>query len=278
MSAKRMQKCEVCSKRYSQQDICQYCMLSVKISDKSDSIGGGPLSHSNDPDLTKKLNKLEKVVHNASEYRISKEENLNKSDRSLRKDQTFSLDFNNSIVYDEEEEDDEGDSEAETHCHDDKKSNFIIKEESDIEHEYVKSLPSGWKVVKLKVGNGSVINHFVDTSGKRYISRIEAIKSLVKNGGSEEDIAILKAGMVCDGWISHHLLPYGWMAKSSNKAFRFLTDKNEWFMGIRNAIKLMNNSEEYTAVDVENFHTFIGDYTSSKRVLSHAMFLKVLKS
>ena len=46
---------------------------------------------------------------------------------------------------------------------------------------------------------------------------------------------------------------------------RFLTDKNEWFVGIKKAVRLLNNSEEYTGLHLENLHSFFGEYSSFKR-------------
>ena len=78
-------------------------------------------------------------------------------------------------------------------------------------------------------------------------------------------------GLIADGWITNPLLPGGWFAKpvcktgNGNNSLRFLTDKNEWFIGIRKAIKLINNSEEYTGLNLDNLHTFFGEYSSFNR-------------
>jgi len=161
--------------------------------------------------------------------------------------------FQGDEYYDEEEKSDDG----------------LVKEETEIDdEEYLKSLPKNWSARNVKVGFGSVIKQFLDPSGKRYFSRIDAIRALSKSGDHQEDVVTLRSGLLADGWMTHPFLPVGWYAKpaqSSNSALKFLTDKNEWFVGIRKAVKLLNNSEEYTGLDLENLHAFFGMFSNLKR-------------
>ena len=148
----------------------------------------------------------------------------------------------------------------------------IVKEETDVDDkDYVLSLPNGWKAKNVKVGFGSVIKHFIDPSNKRYVSRIDAIRTLSNDELRNDEVEILRSGLVADGWITHPLLPEGWHAKpvsknaSGNNSLRFFTDKNEWFVGMKKAVRLMNNSDEYNGMDLDNLHAFFGQYACFKR-------------
>lgn len=148
-----------------------------------------------------------------------------------------------------------------------------IKTDVDSE-EYQASLPPGWRVRELRVGFGSIIKRFVGACGKEYHGRIAAIRRLARQEGREEDIAILRQGLTIDGWMEHSLLPYGWWAKpvttkneKSKKhinvvtIFRFFTDKNEWFVGIKKAVKYLQSRPE----DLENLHKFTLQYKKYSR-------------
>jgi len=267
--AKRTARCKLCSNVLTRElkagGICQYCQLKRKINEEIENVQA-LYEESGNPDLIRQLDELHAMATSldAETSRTADSEAFNHTkngtefeDRLNQKLAEFEL-LNNSEEVKEE------------------KPNIIhevaLKEETDVDNEeYLRSLPFGWTAKNVKVGFGSIIKHFIDPFGKRYMSRIEAIRTLGKKTDRLDDVLILRSGMVADGWITHPLLPFGWYAKpvsqssSGNTSLRFLTDKNEWFVGIKKAVKLMNNSDQYTDVDVENLHSFYGQYSCIKR-------------
>jgi len=254
-----------------EEGVCQYCQLKGKIDQEIENIQK-LFEESGDPDLPRQLEELEmmasalkkkreeeEVVNVKEESEDSKQDIL---DKQVNEEHDASL--NESLTSDKGEERQLGEEE--------KKPDLLVKEETDIDdEEYAKSLPPGWIAKNVKVGFGSIIKHFIDITGRRFVSRIDAIRTLSKLGDHQEDVDTLRSGLVADGWIFHPLLPEGWFAKpvsksaSGNNSLRFLTDKNEWFIGIKKAVRLLNSSEEYTSLHLENLHSFFGEYANFKR-------------
>ena len=270
--AKRTVRCKNCSglldKEHRKEGFCQYCQLSRKINQEIENMQK-LYEESGDPDLARQLEELETMAKEIQNKRnfdmgVKTEDDskglhanlsIKEEERRSKKPKVESIEEVND--YDEEKKPDFG----------------LVKEELEIDdEEYLKSLPENWSARNVRVGFGSVIKHFIDPSGKRHVSRIDAIRALSKLGDRQEDVFILRSGLLADGWITHPFLPDGWYAKpvcnpvqGSNNRLRFLTDKNEWFVGIKKAVKLLNNSQEYTGLDLENLHAFYGMFSSFKR-------------
>jgi len=137
--------------------------------------------------------------------------------------------------------------------------------------DYLSSLPDGWSANTVEVGFGSKIKHFVNRRGKRFVSRIDAIRLLTasERRRDREDAAVLVAGLAADGWLQHALLPQGWYAKpackSSGNALKFLTERLDWFVGLKKAVKLLRTSPDYTAEDLDNLQQFAEQFCSDRR-------------
>jgi len=261
--AKRTFRCKKCSvvlvKEQRQEGVCQYCQLKGKIEQEIENIQK-LFEESGDPDLPRQLEELKMMASALEKKKEEEDPSVKGEDTKLGILDDEMSGGNESIAGNDEDEEDK------------KPDNDLVKEETDVnDEEYAKSLPPGWKAMHVKVGGGSVIKHFIDASGRRFVSRIDAIRTLSKLGDRQGDVWTLRVGLEADGWIEHPLLPDGWYAKPVGKtvigsnSLRFLTDKNEWFIGIRKAVKLLNNSEEYTGLDLENLHAFFGMYSSFKR-------------
>ena len=140
-----------------------------------------------------------------------------------------------------------------------------------LSEDYFKSLPPGWWVKEVQVGMGSVVKKFVDSRGKEFMGRIAAVRKLVRSGRTEE-AQILRAGLSSDGWIQPPLLPAGWWVKpdqvtNNQTRFRFLTETNKWFVGVRKAVAELS-SGRYTLEEVENLHSMLEEFASKSRMVS----------
>ena len=68
------------------------------------------------------------------------------------------------------------------------------------------SLPDGWTM-----RTGSNGKSFKDPDGQTYSSRVEAIKLMLSNSESQDDLNFMRKGLVDDGWVEVEYLPPGWM-------------------------------------------------------------------
>ena len=188
-------------KEQRQGEVCQYCQLKGKIDQEMENIQK-LFEESGDPDLPRQLEELEIM---ASALKKKKEEEVAVKDEDIKPNVTTnlgkkgkevldcSLSNDDSVVTNEEKEDDEPEEE-------DIKPDLLVKEETDIDdEEYAKSLPLNWKAKNVKVGFGSIIKHFIDASGRRFVSRIDAIRTLGKLEDSQKDVDTLRSGLVADG-------------------------------------------------------------------------------
>ena len=147
----------------------------------------------------------------------------------------------------------------------------FVKTESVVDsEEYLKSVPPGWKVTELEVGFGSIIKKFIDPQGKIYMGRIGAVRKLKSQTDRQEEMMILREGLAADAWIQHPLLPEGWWAKPdkvprNRTRFRFLTEENKWFVGMKKATALLNSGSQYTSHQLENLHQFIAEQATTER-------------
>jgi len=263
----RCKKCSgVLEKEQRQEGCCQYCQLKGKIDQEIENMQK-LFEESGDPDISRQLEELE-LMASALKKKRDEEDKVKEEEDDMKPDVLGFGDGEFVVSNEQIEHVNKEELEEE-----DKKPDLgLVKEEEDInDEEYLKSLPSGWTAKNVKVGFGSIIKHFLDPFGRRFVSRIDAIRTLSKLGDHREDVYTLRSGLQVDGWITHPFLPDGWFAKPVGKtalgsnSLRFLTDKNEWFIGIRKAVKLLNNSEEYTSLDLDNLHAFFGMYSSFKR-------------
>ena len=192
--AKRTLKCKKCSgvlvAEQREEGVCQYCQLKGKIDQEIENIQK-LFEESGDPDLPRQLEELEmmasalkkkreeeEVVNVKEEDEDSKQDIL---DKQVNKEHDVDTSLDESLTQDKKEE---GKLDEE-----DKKPDLLVKDETDIDdEEYAKSLPPGWTAKNVKVGFGSIIKHFIDITGRRFVSRIYAIRTLSKLGDRQEDV------------------------------------------------------------------------------------------
>ena len=142
---------------------------------------------------------------------------------------------------------------------------------TEIDPEYLQSLPAGWSYKNLQVGLGNIIKRFISPGGKEFTSRIEAVRSLSEKPGGEAEAAQLRSGLKADGWIVHPLLPPGWLAKSvcsTGSVLKFLTAHNKLLVGKKKVLKYLEESEKYDNFTRENVEKFTSLFLNTRRVTS----------
>lgn len=65
--------------------------------------------------------------------------------------------------------------------------------------------------------DGRILRIFISSDGEGLLSVLNALRYLVKNNYSKEDIDLLVTCMIQDGWERHELLPKGWYRKTEGK-------------------------------------------------------------
>ena len=149
-----------------------------------------------------------------------------------------------------------------------------IKVEGDvgIEEEYLDSIPKGWSVKNIEVGFGNVIKNFVSPSGKRFNSRVEAIRAMLlsEDVNDKMDGNFLRNGLPADGWIQHSLLPDNWFAKTivneggPGTGLKFVTDTNQVISRKKNTLKYME-SHDFDDNQMDNMKQFFDLFLCMKR-------------
>ena len=133
----------------------------------------------------------------------------------------------------------------------DPENKFKLEGDVGIEEEYLDSIPKGWSVKNIEVGFGNVIKNFVSPSGKRFNSRVEAIRAMLlsEDVNDKMDGNFLRNGLPADGWIQHSLLPDNWFAKTivneggPGTGLKFVTDTNQVISRKKNTLKYMESHD-----------------------------------
>ena len=125
-------------------------------------------------------------------------------------------------------------------------------------------MPAGWKVRTSAGSSGR--EYILRPDGRQYMSRVNALQHLLKQGCSQADIAAMKDKLGFEGWQSDEHLPPGWLYKVVSEGF---TKDNKWYNVIsflskdgdlldnmKHVLEHMENHEEYTDRDVENCKMF----------------------
>ena len=126
------------------------------------------------------------------------------------------------------------------------------------------SLPNGWK--KRQSTNKDTLDVLLSPEGTQFRSRVSALKYMVKNGQSLDDIEIMKDKLVDEGWDTSDLLPDEWLYKKVWEGYNhhniiikyhYLADDGKLFENAKTALEyLQDNSVDYSQKDVENFQEF----------------------
>ena len=127
----------------------------------------------------------------------------------------------------------------------------FIKQQSEVylEDEY---LPAGWK---SKKGNFAK-PFYISPTGESFNSRIMALKSMVEQGGSLEEVAQMREGLVTEGWVEDRRLPMQWRMKMIHGSQTFLTPQADTLTA-RKALELLV-SEGSSKDDIALFKSAAG--------------------
>ena len=75
------------------------------------------------------------------------------------------------------------------------------------------NLPAGWKVGEAPVGHGRRAKRFLSREGKFLVNRAAAGKYMLEQKYGQEDLALIRAGFLEDGWRPSEKLPPGFLLR-----------------------------------------------------------------
>ena len=243
----QQKNCKNCNaalvKTEEESSICQFCTLTSKIENEIENLRSIS-AKSSDPDVLRQLTELELMRETLQNKKEEKTEVETVGNTSADSEDLSFVDIDDV-----------------TSAQPSPAVQLSERGDADDDSEYQQSLPPGWKVNWVRVRFGKHIKNFSDAAGKKYFSRIDAIRALSGAAGREAELATLRAGLAADGWIQHFLLPADWFAKpvqpvNKNNGIKFLTESNEWLCGLSKVVKYMKNSKDHTEVELENLETF----------------------
>ena len=135
------------------------------------------------------------------------------------------------------------------------------------------SLPPGWKIRKLeqeapvkdKVKALLSSDKISSPDGHIFAGKAHAYRHMIKKNYPGEDLAIMRNGLLADGWFEDPDLPQNWLAKKKAdtkfvKSSRFMDEKGNILKSL--AIASMFLTKEGRSKDIEKLKTF---YESWKR-------------
>jgi len=124
------------------------------------------------------------------------------------------------------------------------------------------TIPKGWKSRKME---GREVTMLLTPSGAVYWSRRAALKDLLKNGGSEEEVEGIRKGLEYDGWKTFPNLPKAWMYKRKEPRSMYLTETGDLVDGHTKAQKLIADDEKYSVEDQTNIRNFVLEISKTER-------------
>merc|ERR1719319_783059 len=123
------------------------------------------------------------------------------------------------------------------------------------------SVPEGWKSTTIQMNSfGKIVesNRFMAPDGRYCSNRLDALRYMTKEGiFTAEDIYIMKAGLMEEGWMMDAGLPEGWYMKprkdkvnEATASYHYISDTFQNFESTKSAIKFMVESCRYSREDV----------------------------
>jgi len=125
------------------------------------------------------------------------------------------------------------------------------------------TVPQGWKSRKME---GKDVTMLQTPSGVVYWSRRAALKDLLKNGASSEEIEAIRRSLIHDGWKTYDNLPTGWMFKRKDPRSVYLTETGELVDGHTKAQKLVADDEKYSAEVLNKMRSFVLEISQIERL------------
>jgi len=118
-------------------------------------------------------------------------------------------------------------------------------------------LPAGWKLAWYETANGEKKSKYLkyrNPGGRILNSRAQAVRNMLQEGTSSEEVEKMKSGFFSDGWMSVDFLPAGWMCRKSSNRVNFLTPSFEAFKTAKQAVEYMEN-QNYDSEVLAQFQT-----------------------
>ena len=148
-----------------------------------------------------------------------------------------------------------------------KRSSHVVAQNLDIKHKVIKkkksfknkkvtssfkwqedkTLPPGWKMTyytpNLKNMKGASYIKLLSPCGRCLSSRPQALRYMLATQSNQEDVEMMKKGLVTDGWQEKDFLPPGWLFRNiSGKTFRILSPDFQTLKQMNQALECMKNA------------------------------------
>ena len=135
------------------------------------------------------------------------------------------------------------------------------------------TVPSGWKV-RTSTGN-SEREYILRPDGQQYMSRINALQHLIKQGYNDADIFAMKTKLCYEGWTTSEYLPSGWLYKiicegytKDNKWYNtisYFSSEDELLESMKHVQEHMEKHPRYDDNDIENTKIFLETQKSQEK-------------
>ena len=132
-------------------------------------------------------------------------------------------------------------------------------------------LPIGWKF-RCQEGKTEK-EYFLAPDQSQYTSRRSAYQALIKQGATEEELALMREGLVnCSAfgqnWEVEPLLPAGWLYRetvNTGVKVAILSDQGSLFKSYKTAMDFMEQSTRFTTEDVDRLKKLIVERAEMRR-------------
>ena len=98
------------------------------------------------------------------------------------------------------------------------------------------SVPAGWMMKVVKFGQNNVTK-LISPRGQMIQGRRLALKMMITENFSEEEISEMRSCLKVDGWSEHESLPRHWLCKTSRDGTAFIDAKGNLFRSKVHALK-----------------------------------------
>ena len=142
----------------------------------------------------------------------------------------------------------------------------LIKSKRKATHNWFEddTLPKGWKSKSNKSGRKGVNYFMLSPSDEQFASRRMALKFMIENEHSQEDIRFMRDHLGLDGWQEHPLLPPNWKIRVQDqkedgkllvdRRVYILTDNAIYFKTFSGLLMHMKEVGNYTEVQMEDIN------------------------
>ena len=117
------------------------------------------------------------------------------------------------------------------------------------------TVPQGWRQKIISTfGDRRSVQLLLSPSGQTFRGKREALRYLIENGHSQDEVEEMRNLLGKDGWVSHHQLPENWFFKSSKSKIFLCNPTGQYFKSRDLAVRFVR--EKGTERDLEMLTSF----------------------